>query len=466
MNVGCHGKRQYQVASCEPYIFNILNCFLCKLQLVSLRLLQKMSFSDVPLGPPDPMFELKQASDGDTSSTKIDVGIGVYRGTKPGYHEFQAIANAKRVLEQQRLGHEYLPTTGIQSFVNRATSLLFGTGNPIIKSQRIASVQTVGGTGAVRLGAAFLNRNIPTHSSTSRLPNSTEVYVGTPAWPNYVPLFAHAGFNVKGFNHLDRARGCADLQAALEAVSSAPSRSIFILQVCCHNPTGQDYDRNQWIQLADEIHSRNHFVFFDIAYQGLASSMEEDAWPVCYFAERGIDLIVCQSFSKHMGLYSERVGVLHVLCKSSDIATNVKDQLRSLIRWEVSSTPAYGGRLADIVMSSESLTQEWLGEVQAACDRMIKVRQDLHHLLVDELRTPGNWGHVLRERGLFSFTALSKAQVTQLRQYHVYLAASGRVNVAGLNESNVRRFAEAVDAVVRSTSVDQASSFGGRQARL
>ncbi len=317
-------------------------------------------------------------------------------------------------------------------------------------------MQTVGGTGAVRLGAAFLNRNIPDHSQTRALINDTKIFVGTPAWPNYVPLFKHAGFEVETFNHYNRSEGSVNIKAALGAIMAAPSGSIFTFQVCCHNPTGQDYSQDQWKELAEAVKTRNHFIFFDIAYQGFATNMEADAWPVRYFAAEGVDLLACQSFSKHMGLYSERVGVLHVVCKSSDIAVNVKDQLRSLIRWEVSSTPAYGGRLANIIMQDDQLFTEWTEEVQGACDRMIWVRQTLHHLLVDQLQTPGSWDHILVERGLFSYMNLSKQHIERLRlDHHIYLAESGRINIAGLNQTNVDRFAQALDVVVGRESADK-----------
>lgn len=193
--------------------------------------------------------------------------------------------------------------------------------------------------------------------------------------------------------------------------------------------------------------------------------METDAWPVRYFADEGIDLLACQSFSKHMGLYSERVGVLHIVCGTSRIALNVKDQLRSLIRWEVSSTPAYGARLADIILHDTALSKEWTQEVQAACDRMIWVRQTLHHLLVHQLLTPGAWNHILVERGLFSYMNLSKQHIQRLRDdHHIYLAESGRINIAGLNQGNVERFAAALDTVVRADSETKSSRI--TEARL
>lgn len=336
--------------------------------------------------------------------------------------------------------------------------------SPLIIFQ-VASVQTIGGTGAVRLGAAFLNRNVPTHSTSPRLPHATKVYVGVPTWPNYVPLFAHAGFKIEIYDYLVESRDSANVEAALSSASAAPFGSIFIFQVCCHNPTGQDYTRTQWLQLAQTMQAKRHFVFFDLAYQGLASSMENDAWPVRFFASKGIDLLVCQSFSKHMGLYSERVGLLHIVCKSHEIALHVKDQMRSLIRWEVSSTPAYGARLATIIMQSPSLSRQWLNEVQDACDRMIAIRQAVHQLLADKYQTPGAWDHILHERGLFSYISIDKQAIERLQtQHHIYMADSGRVNIAGLNAGNVHRFARAINLeVMRAT---EGTLLSGKEARL
>jgi aspartate aminotransferase, cytoplasmic len=309
-----------------------------------------------------------------------------------------------------------------------------------------------------------LNRNAPSHSAFPRLPNATKVYVGAPTWPNYVPLFAHAGFQIETYEHLAESQDSANVEVVLSLATAAPSGSIFIFQVCCHNPTGQDYSRTEWVRLAEAIQAKRHFVFFDLAYQGLASGMDDDAWPVRFFASKGIDLLVCQSFSKHMGLYSERVGLLHIVCKSSSIAVNVKDQLRSLIRWEVSSTPAYGARLATIVMRSPSLSQQWLNEVQAACDRMIAIRQALYELLVNEFQTPGFWDHILNERGLFSYMSIDNSVIERLQtQHHIYMAGSGRVNIAGLHTGNVRRFARAINLEVRRAAEGVLS---GKEARL
>lgn len=316
-------------------------------------------------------------------------------------------------------------------------------------ARQIATVQTVAGTGANRIGAAFLKRHL--HGPDGQPP---VVYVGEPAWPNYRPLFENAGFPVRGYDYLDQESGAANVEAAVTAMQEAPKGSIFVLQACCHNPTGVDYDREQWKRLAEVIGERHHFAFFDAAYVGFGSgkkdAIEDDSWPIRYFVEQGVDMLACQSFSKIMGLYSERVGALHVVCSTSAIAENVLDQLRAQIRWEVSSSPAWGARLADIILQDKDLTTEWKEELSQAAGRIEDNRRTLHHLLTQELKTPGSWDHILREKGLFSLLHLQPGKVEELLKRHLYLPPSGRINVAGLSSNNIEQAAKILDEVVKS----------------
>lgn len=269
-----------------------------------------------------------------------------------------------------------------------------------------------------------------------------------PTWGNYDPLFHHAGLvDVKKYQHLD-ATGAIDMTSTLQALRSAPEQSIFVFQACCHNPTGRDYSKDQWTEIAELMLAKRHFAYFDAAYQGLGNGGDTDVWPVRHFVDRGVDMLVCQSFSKNAGLYSERVGALHVVCASSAIAANVLDQLRSLIRWEVSSTPAYGAELVNIVLSDSALTKQWQSDLDAARQRMRGLRKELHGLLTAGGSTGIDWGHILEENGLFSFTKLSPAQTrTLIAEHHIYLPENGRINVSGLNSGNLKRVAEAFQTV-------------------
>lgn len=305
------------------------------------------------------------------------------------------------------------------------------------------------GTGANRIGAAFLGRFL------RRLDGQRPVaYVASPTWVNYQPLFENAGFQVRTYDHLLPGTRESNIAAARKTMLEAPPKSVFILQACCHNPTGIDFSLAEWKELATIMSERRHFAFFDAAYLGFSSAkgmVEADAQPIRYFAELDVDMLVCQSFSKNLGLYSERVGALHVLCATKAITENVLDQMRAQIRWEVSSSPAWGARLATIVMQDKQLSIEWVQELREAVLRMENNRRKLYHLLTQTLTTPGSWEHIINSKGLFVLLDLSSSQIEELIiKHHIYLPPNGRINVAGLSHSNIERTARALDAVVRS----------------
>ena len=218
--------------------------------------------------------------------------------------------------------------------------------------QNVTSVQTISGTGANHLAAVFLQRSMTSQA---------RVFVGTPTWGNYEPLCRLAGLEIVKYKYYDQESARVDFISVLEAVENAPENSIFILQACCQNPTGVDLTREEWEQLAATMKRRGLFPFFDIAYQGLGVSLDDDAYAIRLFFDIGFEMVVCQSFSKNFGLYGERCGVLHVVSKDSTTAANIQDQLRCLIRWEFSSSPAFGSRLVNIILSDAEMTDQWLG---------------------------------------------------------------------------------------------------------
>lgn len=413
----------------------------------ALRNFQTATFANVRKSLPDAMQDLKKATDADTSENKIDLGAGVYRNEQGQYHEFDVVRQAKFRLDALQLGHDYSATTGVSSFTSRAAKLLFGEESPAVREKRIASVQTVGGTGANRVGAAFLRRNLYSYREAAT------VYLGEPAWGNYRPLFENAGFRVKTYTHCYRGATGAAFDEVVKAMAEAPERSTFVLQAFCHNPTGLDYSREQWQEIGERMLRRQHFAFFDAAYigfgNGKANAREDDSWVLRHFMASGVDTLVCQSFSKTFGLYSERVGALHVICQSAPIAENVFDQLRAQTRWEVSSAPAYGARLVDIILADHQLTQHWLQELHSAAARIDLNRRKLYHFL-NSMRASVGWAHMASEKGLFSYLQLSESQIEALmKEHHVYLPPNGRINVAGLTQANIGRAAEAIGSVTR-----------------
>ncbi|CAI7638033.1 unnamed protein product [Penicillium crustosum] len=399
-------------------------------------------FENVLPGPKDPMFDLKKQADNDKSSRKVDLGVGIYRNEEGNYHEINAVHEAKRILFENNPGHDYQSTTGDPEFLKSAAAIMFGDTCEALTSGRVASVQTISGTGANHLAGVFLAR-----CGTS---SSPKVYIGTPTWGNYEPLCSLAGLEVVKFPYYDPKSATVDFPTLIERVLQASPGSIFILQPCCHNPVGMDLSRSQWDMLADAMKEAHVFPWFDIAYQGLGDSLIEDAYAVRHFEEMGFEMAVCQSFSKNFGLYGERCGALHMICKSDTIAANVYDQLRCLIRWEISSSPLYGSRIVTSIIRDTQLKQTWSDELSIMRDRLRSNRLQLHEALKGN---PGSWDVIIKTKGLFCCLPLSPRQCQQLRdEHHIYLPDNGRINISGLNSSNIDRVASAIVAVMQDTN--------------
>ncbi|KAM5352919.1 hypothetical protein ACJ41O_005641 [Fusarium nematophilum] len=334
-------------------------------------------FESFRRGPVDPMFDLKKLADGDASPEKADLGVGIYRSEEGVYSELKAVKQAKLELAKNDPGHDYELTTGNPEFLQGAARLMFGQDCKRLNSKQIASVQTISGTGANHIAALALSQCVQPR------PN---VFLGVPAWGNYKPLFELVGMSVTEYSYYDSKKRSIDFSSIISAARSAPPRSVFILQGCCHNPTGADPTKEQWDQLASALKENNHFIFMDVAYQGLGNGFDEDAYAVRLFASRGFDMFVCQSFSKNFALYGERCGVLHAVCADATTASNVQDRLRCLIRWEFSSSPAYGSRLVKIVLDSEQLTETWLQELSSMRHRLKDLRRRLHGALSQKFK--------------------------------------------------------------------------------
>ncbi|KXH39962.1 aspartate aminotransferase [Colletotrichum simmondsii] len=413
-------------------------------------------FGHVQPGPPDPMFTLKRDADNDASPEKVDLGVGIYRNEEGSYQELEVVKKAKLELDELDLGHDYELTVGDADFLRLAAEVMFGahsgalrTGKIQITSQvkdtnfstQVCSVQTISGTGANSLGALFISKVMEP---------KPRVYIGVPTWGNHIPIFQNTGLETTTYPYLDASKHAVNFTALLDTVRSAAQGSIFVLQGCCHNPTGVDLSLRQWEELACEMKYYGHLPFFDTAYQGLGDGLDEDAAGVRVFVDAGIEMLVCQSFSKNFALYGERCGALHFVGNSQEVAANVQDRLRSLIRHTYSSAPAYGSRLVKIVLNDPDLRKEWASETDGMRKRLKRNRQALYDELAIRLKTPGDWSYLVKEKGLFSCLALSPSQCRELVEtYHVHLPGSGRINLAGLSEENVKRAAQAIDKVTR-----------------
>ncbi|VUC37096.1 unnamed protein product [Clonostachys rosea] len=423
-----------------------------------------MFFDDVQQGPPDVMYHLKVQADGDTSPNKVDLGVGIYRNEEGYCHELKALRDVfasdsldlrsalslivgrlKPTLQLQTLITMYAPdspncaspltllqyevTTGNSKYLQHAAAVVFGKNSQLLASGQVASAQTISGTGSIHIALMFLSHSVSGKKRT--------VYVGTPAWGNYEPMTKLAGLDFQSYKHYSPETGGVDWESIIEAVSSAPHGSIFVLQACCHNPTAADFSKEQWRDLATIMKRRQLIPLFDIAYQGLGNGLEEDIYCVRHFAQEGFEMLVCQSFSKNFGLYGERVGALHVVTQTPKAAMSVHDQVRFLIRSEFSSSPAFGARLVTHILSDPDREASWIGELNSLHKRLHTLRAKLFDLLSN----------------VYKCQELKAA-------YHIYMVPNGRITIPGLNAKNIDYVAKSIDSVVRGTESHARSQPG------
>lgn len=353
-----------------------------------------------------------------------------------------------RILSNQDLKHEYLPIAGLDSYLSAARNLIFGSESSAIQEGRVASVQTLSGTGALHLGAALLAKFLP--SSPSK-----KVYVSSPPYVNHLPILHHASLPTGLYPYYSPITQGLDIDSLVGHLKSIPDGSIVLLHACAHNPTGVDPTQDQWKKIAQVMKAKRQLPFFDCAYQGFSSgNIEEDAWTIRYFVQQGFStIIIAQSFAKNFGLYGERAGCLHVVTSSSDIASRVLSQLTILQRVEISTPPAFGARIVSEILNDSQLYVEWQRDLKTMADRIIAMRIELRKNL-EAIEAPGSWSHITDQTGMFCYTGLTQAQVSQLRQsHHIYMTSNGRISIAGLNEQNVRYVAESFKDVILRASL-------------
>ncbi|HBR6965069.1 TPA: aromatic amino acid transaminase [Klebsiella aerogenes] len=387
----------------------------------------------------DPILSLMERFKEDPRSDKVNLSIGLYYNEDGIIPQLQAVADAEAQLNAQPHGASlYLPMEGLNSYRHAIAPLLFGADHPVLKQNRVASIQTLGGSGALKVGADFLKRYFP----------QSRVWVSDPTWENHIAIFEGAGFEVSTYPWFDDETNGVRFEAFLAKLQTLPERDIVLLHPCCHNPTGADLSNAQWDEVVKVLKARNLIPFLDIAYQGFGAGMEDDAYAIRAIASAGLPMLVSNSFSKIFSLYGERVGGLSIVCDDAETAGRVLGQLKATVRRNYSSPPNFGAQVVAAVLNDPALKASWLAEVEAMRTRILAMRQTL----VDALKeaVPGkNFDYLLKQRGMFSYTGLSAAQVDRLREeFGVYLIASGRMCVAGLNSRNVQRVAQAFAAVM------------------
>ena len=387
----------------------------------------------------DPILTLMERFKEDPRSDKVNLSIGLYYNEDGIIPQLQAVAEAEARLNAQPHGASlYLPMEGLNSYRHAIAPLLFGADHPVLQQQRVATIQTLGGSGALKVGADFLKRYFP----------ESGVWVSDPTWENHVAIFAGAGFEVSTYPWYDEATNGVRFNDLLATLKTLPARSIVLLHPCCHNPTGADLTNDQWDAVIEILKARELIPFLDIAYQGFGAGMEEDAYAIRAIASAGLPALVSNSFSKIFSLYGERVGGLSVLCEDAEAAGRVLGQLKATVRRNYSSPPNFGAKVVAAVLNDEALKASWLAEVEEMRTRILAMRQELVKVLSTEM-PERNFDYLLNQRGMFSYTGLRTAQVDRLREeFGVYLIASGRMCVAGLNTANVQRVAKAFAAVM------------------
>ncbi|AKM85703.1 aromatic amino acid transaminase [Enterobacter ludwigii] len=387
----------------------------------------------------DPILSLMERFKEDPRSDKVNLSIGLYYNEEGIIPQLQAVAEAEARLNAVPHGASlYLPMEGLNSYRNTIAPLLFGADHAVLTQKRVATIQTLGGSGALKVGADFLKKYFP----------DSGVWVSDPTWENHVAIFEGAGFTVQTYPWFDSETNGVRVDALLEKLNALPERSIVLLHPCCHNPTGADLTNAQWDAVIDVLKTRNLIPFLDIAYQGFGAGMEEDAYAIRAVASAGLPALVSNSFSKIFSLYGERIGGLSVVCEDAEAAGRVLGQLKATVRRIYSSPPNFGAQVVATVLGDDRLKASWLAEVESMRKRILTMRQELVDVLKEAV--PGhNFDYLLKQRGMFSYTGLSAAQVDRLREeFGVYLISSGRMCVAGLNASNVHRVAQAFAAVM------------------
>jgi len=409
-------------------------------------------FDDVEPGPPIEVFALNKAFLEDNSPDKVNLGVGAYRTEEGKPWVLPVVKKAeKAIVEDETLNHEYLPVLGLDSFSSAATGLLLGDDSIQIKNKNAFGIQTLSGTGALRLGAEFL----------ARVMDRRVFYFSEPTWENHLKVFMSAGFtDGRTYRYWDPQTRQIDFDGFVADLKNAPEGAVIILHACAHNPTGCDPTKEQWVKLADVIEEKKLFPFFDSAYQGFASGDPvHDAFAVRYFVERGFELFCSQSFAKNFGLYNERVGNLTVVQRNPKLTATMQSRFTLLVRFMYSNPPAFGGRIVGKVLNTPELRQEWMDSIRIMSSRIIKMRNLLKEELIN-LKTPGTWEHITQQIGMFSYTGLNETQVKILiDKYHIYLLSSGRINMCGLNEKNYKYVAKAIYETILATKDSEVSKL-------
>jgi len=401
------------------------------------------TWDSVEEAPADPILGLTVAFKADTDKNKMNLGVGAYRTEDGKPYVLEVVKKAEAALLQQvgsgAINKEYLGIDGLPSFKKETVKLILGNAKAIAEN-RVACTQTLSGTGSLRVAGMFVNKFL----------KGKAIYLSDPTWGNHKKIFAESGLQVKSYRYFDPTTKGLNFDGMMADLSAAPNGSVVLLHACAHNPTGVDATPAQWSAIMDLVQKKGFMPMFDSAYQGYASGdLQQDAAPVQMFEAAGIEMMICQSYSKNLGLYGERVGALSLVCASADAAKRTLSQLKQIIRPMYSNPPRHGAEIVAHILADKALYAEWEQELKAMSGRIIQMR-DLLLAELKKLGTPGDWTHITSQIGMFSFTGISKEGVQRLvKDYHIYMTGDGRISIAGINPGNVGYLAKSIHAVVQ-----------------
>ncbi|MCZ2174432.1 MAG: aspartate/tyrosine/aromatic aminotransferase [Burkholderiales bacterium] len=395
-------------------------------------------FAAVEMAPRDPILGLNEAFNADTRATKVNLGVGVYCDDSGKIPLLAAVRAAEKARLEALPSRGYQPIEGPASYNQAVQNLLFGAGSELIKDGRVVTVEALGGTGALKVGADYLKRLLPT----------AKVCISDPSWENHRALFESAGFAVENYPYYDAASKGVDFAAMKACLAGLPAGTIVVLHACCHNPTGADLSEAQWQEVVETVRARGLVAFIDMAYQGFADGIEPDAVALRLFAASGLQFFVSSSFSKSFSLYGERVGALSIVTAGKDESARVLSQVKRVVRTNYSNPPTHGGAIVAAVLASPELRKLWEEELAGMRERIRAMRTGL----VEKLRARGvaqDFSFVAKQRGMFSYTGLGAGQVERLKaEFGIYAVGTGRICLAALNSRNIDYTADAIAAIL------------------
>lgn len=390
--------------------------------------------------PVDAILGIEVAFRNDDFSKKVNLGIGAYRTSEGKPYIFKAVRKAEEMMmKDETLNKEYLLIDGLSELKELTQKLAFGEDSDLVKEKRICSVQSISGTGALKIAADFISRYVP---------SSKVVYLSAPTWPNHQNVFKYANLETKEYPYWHYEKKCIDIEGMLNCLSEAEERSIVVLHACAHNPTGMDLTEKEWYRVKECIRKKKLISIIDMAYQGFATGdIKKDSLCLNIFQDKNSpieEFFVAQSFAKNFGLYGERIGMLHIVCNNKRICDTVLSNVKIVIRSTYSSPPKHGAYIVYLILKNKNLYNEWLEELKNAANSITSIRNKLYNILTQKNKNI-SWTHIQKQIGMFSFTGLTPEQCERMiNKWHVYLLRNGRISLSGLNDGNVEYVADAI----------------------